>query len=154
MNILPNIKGALLGTPNSELQEYSRNILGIYLPGSFYSILFYSIPTIFLGFPVWSSQENTFKHVIVPHLGVGINRGLGGCYYGRGSTLKPPDMINTTKTSVLKKRTISRESRNMEKEFILTTMGILAALSLVKNRSPVHSLANLVSMSCSIFFLR
>ena len=42
-------KGALMGTPNREPQEYSRNIIGIYLSGSFYS---YYTPTIFLGFPL------------------------------------------------------------------------------------------------------
>ena len=30
----------LLGTPNREPQEYSRYIIGIYLPGSLYSIIF------------------------------------------------------------------------------------------------------------------
>ena len=34
------IKGTLLGTPNREPQEYSRYIIGIYLPGSLYSIIF------------------------------------------------------------------------------------------------------------------
>ena len=29
-----------MGTPNREPQESSRNIIGIYLPGSFYSIIF------------------------------------------------------------------------------------------------------------------
>ena len=33
-------KGTLLGTPNWEPQEYSRYIVGIYLPGSLYSIIF------------------------------------------------------------------------------------------------------------------
>ena len=33
-------KGTLLGTPNWEPQEYSRYIIGIYLPGSLYSIVF------------------------------------------------------------------------------------------------------------------
>ena len=33
-------KGTLLGTPNREPQEYSRYIIGIYLPGSLYSIIF------------------------------------------------------------------------------------------------------------------
>ena len=33
-------KGTLLGTPNREPQEYSRCIIGIYLPGSLYSIIF------------------------------------------------------------------------------------------------------------------
>ena len=36
----PCIKGTLLGTPNREPQEYSRYIIGIYLPGSLYSIIF------------------------------------------------------------------------------------------------------------------
>ena len=34
------VKGILLGTPNREPQEYSRYIIGIYLPGSLYSIIF------------------------------------------------------------------------------------------------------------------
>ena len=33
-------KGTLLGTPNREPQEYSRYTIGIYLPGSLYSIIF------------------------------------------------------------------------------------------------------------------
>ena len=33
-------KGTLLGTPNREPQEHSRYIIGIYLPGSLYSIIF------------------------------------------------------------------------------------------------------------------
>ena len=33
-------EGILLGTPNREPQEYSRYIIGIYLPGSLYSIIF------------------------------------------------------------------------------------------------------------------
>ena len=33
-------KGTLLGTPNREHQEYSRNIIGIYLPGYLYSVMF------------------------------------------------------------------------------------------------------------------
>ena len=33
-------KRTLLGTPNREPQEYSRYIIGIYLPGSLYSIIF------------------------------------------------------------------------------------------------------------------
>ena len=36
----PKTKGTLLGTPNREPQEYSRYIIGIYLPGSLYSIIF------------------------------------------------------------------------------------------------------------------
>ena len=35
-----SFKGTLLGTPNWEPQEYSRYIIGIYLPGSLYSIIF------------------------------------------------------------------------------------------------------------------
>ena len=35
-----SFKGTLLGTPNREPQEYSRYIIGIYLPGSLYSIIF------------------------------------------------------------------------------------------------------------------
>ena len=48
-------KGTLLGTPNREPQEYSRYILGIYLPGSSYSIIFllYSWGSLF-GVPVES----------------------------------------------------------------------------------------------------
>ena len=38
-------KGTLLGTPNREPQEYSRNIIEYKDPGMY-------IPTIFLGFPV------------------------------------------------------------------------------------------------------
>ena len=34
------VKGTLLGTPNREPQEHSRYIIGIYLPGSLYSIIF------------------------------------------------------------------------------------------------------------------
>ena len=34
------IKGTLLGTPNREPQEYSRYIIGIYLLGSLYSIVY------------------------------------------------------------------------------------------------------------------
>ena len=34
------IKGTVLGTPNREPQEYSRYIIGIYLPGSLYSVIF------------------------------------------------------------------------------------------------------------------
>ena len=35
-----NVQGTLLGTPIREPQEYSRNIIGMYLPGSLYSIIF------------------------------------------------------------------------------------------------------------------
>ena len=34
------VKGTLLGTPNREPQEYSRYIIGIYKPGSLYSIIY------------------------------------------------------------------------------------------------------------------
>ena len=46
-------KGTLLGTPNREPQEYSRYRIGIYLPGSLYSILFllYSWGSLF-GVPI------------------------------------------------------------------------------------------------------
>ena len=46
-------KGNLMGTPNREPQEYSRNIMGIYLPGSYYSIKFllYSWGSLF-GVPI------------------------------------------------------------------------------------------------------
>ena len=56
----PFYKGTLLGTPNREPQEYSRYIIGIYLPGSLCSIIFllYSWGSLFgvpyLGFPVES----------------------------------------------------------------------------------------------------
>ena len=33
-------EGTLLGTPNREPREYSRYIIGLYLPGSLYSIIF------------------------------------------------------------------------------------------------------------------
>ena len=54
---IPHSKGTLMGTPNREPQEYNRNIIGIYLPGSLYSIifLFYSWGSLlFLGFPLKS----------------------------------------------------------------------------------------------------
>ena len=38
--VILKLKGTLLGTPNREPQEYSRYIIGIYLPGSLYSIIF------------------------------------------------------------------------------------------------------------------
>ena len=43
------VKGTLLGTPKREPQEYSRYIIGIYLPGSLYSIIFllYSCGSLF-----------------------------------------------------------------------------------------------------------
>ena len=34
------IKGTSLGTRDRELQEYSRNVIGAYLPRSLYSIIF------------------------------------------------------------------------------------------------------------------
>ena len=33
-------KRTFMGTPNREAQEYSRNIIGLYIPGSSYSIIF------------------------------------------------------------------------------------------------------------------
>ena len=36
----PFAKGTFMGPPNIQPQEYSRNITGIYLPGSLYSIIF------------------------------------------------------------------------------------------------------------------
>ena len=47
----PNLRGTLLGTPNREPQECSRNIIGIYLPGPLYSIKFllYSWGALFWG---------------------------------------------------------------------------------------------------------
>ena len=47
-------KWTFLGIPNREPQEYDRNTIGIYL-------IFYYIPTIFLGFHVWGSQESPSK---------------------------------------------------------------------------------------------
>ena len=46
-------KGSLLGTPSREPQEYSRSIVGIYLRGSLYSIIFLLK---FLRFSVGRSQ--------------------------------------------------------------------------------------------------
>ena len=48
-------KGAVLGTPNREPQEYSRNITGMYPPGSLFSVIFLlsSWGSLF-GFPVQS----------------------------------------------------------------------------------------------------
>ena len=43
------MRGTVLGTPNREPQECSRNIVGAYLPWSLYSIIF--LRAIFLGFP-------------------------------------------------------------------------------------------------------
>ena len=40
MSGFKTFKGTLLGTPNREPQEYSKHIVGIYLPGSLYSIIF------------------------------------------------------------------------------------------------------------------
>ena len=39
-NEFKRLKGTLSGTPKRESQEYSRNIQGIYLPGSLCSIIF------------------------------------------------------------------------------------------------------------------
>ena len=39
-SIIPIYEGTLLGTPNREAQENSRNGIGIYLQGSSYSIIF------------------------------------------------------------------------------------------------------------------
>ena len=52
--VRPTMKGTLLGTPNREPQEYSRNIMGIYLPGSVYSIIcsYHILGVPCLGFPV------------------------------------------------------------------------------------------------------
>ena len=46
-----------VGTPNRESQEYSRNILGMYLPGSLHSTIFplFSWGSV-LGFPAKSLQ--------------------------------------------------------------------------------------------------
>ena len=48
-----NLKRTLMGTPNREPQEYSGNIIAIYLPGSVYSIIFllYSWGSLF-GVPI------------------------------------------------------------------------------------------------------
>ena len=43
-----------MGTSNREPQEYSRNIIDYKEPGR-------DIPTIFLGFPVWGSQQGPFE---------------------------------------------------------------------------------------------
>ena len=48
----PLSKGTLMATPNREPQEYSRNIIGIYL--------LHYIPTLCLGFPVLGSHESPF----------------------------------------------------------------------------------------------
>ena len=49
------VKGTLMGTPNREPLEYSRNIVGMYLLGSSYSIIFllYSWGSLF-GVPIKS----------------------------------------------------------------------------------------------------
>ena len=72
-------KGNVMGTPNREPQEYSRNIMEDKDPGRYIPIMFllyswsslfgvpikvplfwgaysYYVPTIFLGFPVWGSH--------------------------------------------------------------------------------------------------
>ena len=45
-----------MGTSNT--QDYSRHIIGIFLPGSLYSSY---IPATFLGFPVWGSHWDPTK---------------------------------------------------------------------------------------------
>ena len=50
---MEGFKGTLLGTPNREPQEYSRYIIGIYLPGSLYSIIFPLGLEWNLGFRAW-----------------------------------------------------------------------------------------------------
>ena len=45
-------EGTLLGTPNRESQEYSRYIIGIYLPGFLYSVI--------LLLHSWGSQHSLF----------------------------------------------------------------------------------------------
>ena len=52
-----DLKGNGWRTLKRESQEFSRNVFGIYLPGPFYS---YSIPTIFLWFPVWGAISAPF----------------------------------------------------------------------------------------------
>ena len=49
--------GRKIGTTNTEPQRYSRNMTGVYLPGSLYSDY---VPTIFLGLPVWGSHFTPF----------------------------------------------------------------------------------------------
>ena len=44
-------KGSLLGTPNREPEEYSRNVMEYKDPGRYRNI-----PTTFLRFPVWGPQ--------------------------------------------------------------------------------------------------
>ena len=46
-------EGTLVRTPNREPQEYSRNIIGNITTRV---LIFYHIPTTFLGFPVWASH--------------------------------------------------------------------------------------------------
>ena len=58
------LKGTLLGVPNREPQEYSTNIIGIYLPGSLYSIIFllHSWGSLF-GVPIRTLQVLITKYV-------------------------------------------------------------------------------------------
>ena len=51
-------KGTLLGTPNREPQEYSRNIIGIYLPGS--PFLLYSWGSLF-GVPIIAPPPSVWR---------------------------------------------------------------------------------------------
>ena len=52
------LKGTLLGTPNRGPQEYGRNVIGTYLPGSLYSTIFllYSWGSLF-GVPIRTLLE-------------------------------------------------------------------------------------------------
>ena len=47
----------LFRTPNTETQEYSRNMIGIQPPGTLHSV---HIRALFLGFPIWSSHLSPF----------------------------------------------------------------------------------------------
>ena len=49
-----SFKGTLLGTPNREPQEYSRNVMEYEDSGRYIPIIL--LPTIFLEFPLWGSQ--------------------------------------------------------------------------------------------------
>ena len=53
------VKGISLGTPNREPQEYSRKIIGIYLPGSLYSYYILGVPCV--GFPTKSLNWYVFR---------------------------------------------------------------------------------------------
>ena len=54
-------QGTLLRSPNREPQEYNRNLTGIYLPGSSYSIIF-----------LLHSWGSLFGVPIRNHLGLGL----------------------------------------------------------------------------------